>query len=150
MELILWRHAEAEDAAPDDARRLTARGFDQAERMAAWLARHLPARYRLLVSPARRTQQTAAALQKTFQTVSALAPGASAGAVLKAANWPASEDTVIIVGHQPTLGAVAARLLSGQDTSWSIRKGAVWWLADRDREGSTSVVLRASISPDFL
>ena len=150
MELILWRHAEAEDGAPDDARRLTPRGFDQAERMAAWLAKRLPASYRLLVSPARRTQQTAAALHKKFQTVDALAPGGSIGAVLKAANWPASNDTVIVVGHQPTLGAVAARLLGGDEASWSVRKGAVWWLADRDRGGSTSVVLRASISPDLL
>jgi phosphohistidine phosphatase len=150
VDLILWRHAEAEDSAPDDARRLTPRGFDQAERMAAWLAKRVPASYRLLVSPARRTQQTAAALQKTFETLDALAPGASVGAVLKAANWPASSATVIVVGHQPTLGAVAARLLGGDEASWSIRKGAVWWLADRDREGSTSVVLRAAISPDLL
>jgi phosphohistidine phosphatase len=150
MELILWRHAEAEEGSPDDARRLTSRGVGQAERMAAWLARHLPASYRLLVSPSRRTQQTAAALQKKFETVDALAPGASVAAVLKAARWPLAGDTAVIVGHQPTLGAVAARLLAGDDASWSIRKGAVWWFADRDREGSTSVVLRASISPDFL
>jgi phosphohistidine phosphatase len=150
VDLILWRHAEAEDGMPDAARRLTPRGFDQAERMAAWLATHLPASYRLLASPARRTQQTAAALQKKFETVDALAPGATVDAVLKAARWPAANDTVIVVGHQPTLGAVAARLLSGDEASWSVRKGAVWWFANRDRNGSTRVVLRAAISTDFL
>ena len=150
MELILWRHAEAEDGVPDDARRLTPRGVDQAERMAAWLAKRLPASYRLLVSPARRAQQTASALQKKFETVPSLAPGASVRAVLEAVGWRAGNDTVIVVGHQPTLGAVAAALLGDDQASWSVRKGAVWWLADRDREGSASVVLRAAISPELL
>ena len=150
MELILWRHAEAEDGTPDEARRLTPHGRDQAERMAAWLAKRLPRDYRLLVSPARRTQQTASALRHDFETVNALAPGAGVAAVLRAAGWGASRDTVIVVGHQPTLGAVAARLLGRDETSWSVRKGAVWWLADRDREGVAGILLRAAISPDLL
>lgn len=150
MELILWRHAEAEDGAPDDARRLTLRGLDQAKRIADWLSTRLPTRYRLIASPARRTQQTAAALRTTFETVAALAPGASVDAVLDAAGWPGWNGTVIVVGHQPTLGAVAARLLGGDDAFWSVGKGAVWWLADRDREGSAGVVLRATISPDLV
>ena len=150
MDLILWRHAEAEDGTPDEARPLTPRGLDQAQRMAAWLSKRLPTGHRVLVSPARRTQQTASPLQKKFETVAALAPGASAAAVLRAAGWPAGGDTVVVVGHQPTLGEVAAGLLGSHDASWSIAKGAVWWLADRDREGSAGVVLRAAISPELL
>ena len=38
MDLILWRHAEAEAGEPDDGRALTSKGHKQAEKMAAWLA----------------------------------------------------------------------------------------------------------------
>ena len=37
MELILWRHAEAEDAEPDLTRNLTSKGNRQAALMARWL-----------------------------------------------------------------------------------------------------------------
>ena len=37
MDLILWRHAEAEVGSDDLARRLTVRGAKQARQMAAWL-----------------------------------------------------------------------------------------------------------------
>jgi phosphohistidine phosphatase len=56
---------------------------------------------------------------------------------------------VLIVGHQPTLGAVAAFLLSGEEAYWSVKKGAVWWLTNRDRGGASAVVLRVVIGPDF-
>jgi len=85
MDLILWRHADAEPGEPDSERALTAKGVRQAERMAAWLDGHLPDRCRILVSPAERAQQTARALGRNFRTVPELAPGASAAAVLAAA-----------------------------------------------------------------
>jgi phosphohistidine phosphatase len=59
-------------------------------------------------------------------------------------------ESVVIVGHQPTLGAVASFLLSGEEAYWSIRKGALWWLSDRDRGGASSVMLRAVIGPDLV
>ena len=65
MDLILWRHAEAEEAdvgADDLARALTPKGERQAERMAEWLNRRLAHSTRTLVSPALRCQQTAKAL----------------------------------------------------------------------------------------
>ena len=108
MDLILWRHCEAEPGEPDLGRRLTSKGLKQAERMAAWLDAHLPDTCRILVSPADRAQQTALALQRKFKTVAELGPGASVSAVLAAANWPESREPVLIVGHQPTLGAVAS------------------------------------------
>ncbi len=61
MNLVLWRHAEAEDGVPDEARKLTAKGHRQAAAMAAWLDAQLPASRRVLVSPAQRTRETAAA-----------------------------------------------------------------------------------------
>ncbi|MDE2400060.1 MAG: phosphohistidine phosphatase SixA [Burkholderiales bacterium] len=155
MDLILWRHAQAQllsASAPSDdlARQLTGKGERQAERMAAWLNQRLPEMTRILVSPAQRTQQTARALGRSFKTVESIAPGGCVDELLQAARWPKARDPVLLVGHQPTLGMLAARLLTGQDLSWSIRKGAVWWLRGTERDGVLEVVLQAVQSPDFL
>ena len=150
MDLILWRHCEAEPGEPDLGRRLTSKGTKQAERMAEWLERHLPDSCRILVSPAERAQQTAMALQRKSRTVPELGPGASVTAVLAAANWPDSREPVMLVGHQPTLGMIASFLLSGEEAYWSVRKGAVWWLSNRVRDGGAAIVLKVVIGPDFL
>lgn len=150
MELILWRHAEAEDSTPDMQRKLTDKGRLQAMRMADWLKMRLPRNVRMLVSPALRTQQTALALSSEFITVQALSPGAEAHAILDAAQWGEGEGTVIIVGHQPTLGAVAAKLLGNVNDSWSIKKGAIWWFASRDRHSAEQAVLKVSMTPEML
>ena len=150
MDLILWRHAEAEPGEPDMGRRLTAKGIQQAERMAKWLDHHLPATTRILASPADRAQQTAQALKRKFRVVGELAPGASVSAVLDATGWPDAREAVLVVGHQPTLGEVAAHLLTRQNHAWSVRKGAVWWLSYRVRNGVPSTVLKVVISPDFV
>lgn len=148
MDLILWRHAEAKEGSPDHARELTAKGLKQAAKVAAFIRPHLPGDLRILVSPASRTRQTVAALTNHFTLVSTIAPGASAQAVLQAAHWPNDTGTVLVVGHQPTLGEVAAQLLGGESTALSIRKGGVWWFSQR--EGSASAALRLVITPDFL
>jgi phosphohistidine phosphatase len=148
MDLILWRHADAADGVPDQARELTAKGIKQSAKIAAFLQQHLPDQLRILVSPAVRTQQTATALTSHFTLAPTLSPGATAEAVLHAARWPDSGGTVLVVGHQPTLGEVAAQLLGCKDTSLSIKKGALWWFSGR--EGSDQVTLRLVITPDFL
>lgn len=150
MDLILWRHCEAEPGEPDLGRRLTGKGIKQAERMAIWLDAHLPDTCRVLVSPADRAQQTAQALNRKFKTTPELAPGATVTAVLAAVNWPESREPVLVVGHQPTLGFTAALLLAELIQPWAVKKGAVWWLRNRDREGSAQVVLQAMQSPDCL
>jgi len=150
MELILWRHAEAEDGFPDMARVLTEKGQQQAADMAAWLKKRLPADARILVSPALRTQQTALALTKDFSTVETIAPGANAAAILTAAGWPRAGGTVLIVGHQPTLGEVLALLLANQYDSWSVKKGSMWWLVSRKRGNGSETVLKAALTPDLL
>ena len=150
MDLILWRHAEAEPGEPDLGRRLTAKGIQQAERMAEWLDRHLPSTTRVLSSPADRAQQTAQALKRKFKVVDDLAPGATVSAVLAAAGWPDSREAVLVVGHQPTLGEVAALVLTDQALGWSIRKGAVWWLSNRIRDGMATTVVKVVIGPDFV
>jgi phosphohistidine phosphatase len=149
MDLILWRHAEAEPGEPDLGRRLTSKGLKQAERIAAWLDTRLPDTTRILVSPADRSQQTAIALGRKFRTQDEIAPGASVASVLGVAGWPDSREPVLVVGHQPTLGEVAATLLSGEPAPWSVKKGAVWWLSNRTRDGESGVVLRVVIGPDL-
>ncbi len=150
MDLILWRHADAEDAAPgqpDAERSLTAKGEKQARRMAAWLGKRLPDDARILASPARRAQQTARALTRHFETAGEVGTMADCRSVLKAAGWPSGGDTVVVVGHQPTLGQAAALALTGTAADWSIRKCAIWWLESR---GSDDFIVRAAIAPDLL
>jgi phosphohistidine phosphatase len=153
MDLILWRHAEAhlaKEGQSDLDRTLTTKGERQAQRMAEWLNKRLAHSTRILVSPALRCQQTAKALGKGFKTVEALAPDASGEALLDAARWPDSPDPVLVIGHQPTLGLVAAHLLADVPQEWSIKKGAVWWLRHRDRDGDARVMVQAVQSPDCL
>lgn len=146
MDLILWRHAEAEEGIPDMARELTSKGQRQARQMAAWLKPRLPENTRILASPAKRTQQTASALGLDFSTVDALAPDADPQSVLAAAGWPDAGNTILVVGHQPTLGEVASTLLQSDIPSLSTRKGALWWFAWRRGE----VVLKAMLPPELL
>lgn len=149
MELILWRHAEAEPGEPDAARALTVKGQKQAARMADWLDRTLPTSSRILVSPTRRTVQTAEALGRKFKIVPQLAPAATPEEVLAAANWPASREPVLIVGHQPTLGQVAALLIGGLQQEWPIRKAGVWWIAQKNHDDAAGIYLKAVMTPDL-
>lgn len=154
MQLILWRHAEAEDDAPSDmARRLTAKGRKQAEKMAAWLKAQESGdlkSWRVIASPAVRTQQTAEYLGLAFETVNTIAPEATAEAVLQSANWPDGKQNVIVVGHQPTLGMVAAYLINEVEGYVSVKKGAMWWFESRERDSRQETVLKAMTSPDMI
>jgi phosphohistidine phosphatase len=153
MDLILWRHAEAfepRDGPDDISRALTPKGERQAQRMAAWLNRQLPASTRVLVSPARRAQQTAAALDRKLRTAPELAPDAFFESLLQVARWPDAREPVLVVGHQPTLGLAAAYLLSGRAQPWPVRKAGIWWLRCRERDDGLQVVLHAVMSPDLL
>jgi phosphohistidine phosphatase len=148
MDLILWRHADAEEGYPDLARKLTAKGHKQAEAVAKWLRSRLPKNTVILCSPAARAKQTVEALTDQFEIVSEIAPGADRAAVLKAAGWPDVHGAVLIVGHQPTLGETVGWVLCDNPTEWHIKKGAVWWLGRRESDGP--VILRAVISPDLV
>lgn len=149
-ELLLWRHAEAEEGENDFDRALTPRGHRQARQMADWLAAHCPRPSRILVSPTLRTRQTAEALGLPFDVVVDIGPDARAEDLLGAARWPDSGACVLLVGHQPVLGELASLLLAGQPADWSIRKGAVWWLSCRVRADMRQTLLRAAISPDLI
>ena len=150
MDLLLWRHAEAEDGEDDLRRRLTARGEKQARSMAAWILAHQPKDMRIIVSPAVRTQQTAEALKLPFETQRKIGPEACVSELIAAAGWPDASGSVLIVGHQPSLGRLASLLLAGHEADWSIKKGALWWLSNRVRRSEAQTVLRAMIPVELL
>ena len=157
MDLLLWRHAEAEQGIPDGKRRLTARGEKQAEQMARWIKANAPKKLRIIASPAQRCQQTASALGLPFETDRRLGTDADVASLLAAIDWPdggdrdgqRDSDAVLVVGHQPTLGQTAALLLSDDEAEWTIKKGALWWFSNRTRQGETQTVLRAVIPVEF-
>ena len=153
MELILWRHAEAHEAAPgedDMSRSLTPRGERQAIRMAQWLERQLPEGTRILCSPAKRTEQTAMALGRKYKLSSAITPQSTADMLLAAVQWPTSKNTVLVIGHQPTLGEAVSLVLGFQKPECSVKKGSVWWLRSRLRhEGDQSILVTVQ-APDML
>jgi phosphohistidine phosphatase len=150
MELILWRHAEAEDGKPDLARRLTPKGRKQAARVAAWVHQHVPPGFEVVASPAARAQETAQALQVPFQSSPLIAPGAPAASILTAAGWPDRPATVILVGHQPEFGRAAAFLVCGAEREWHIDQGALWWLGGGKQVFVKAVIAPAMASADLL
>jgi phosphohistidine phosphatase len=150
MELILWRHAEAEMGEPDEGRSLTAKGHKQAWKMAEWLDHNLPNSCKILVSPATRTVQTAEALGRKFKIVDDLGPESTAEKILAVAHWPNSREPVLVIGHQPTLGQVASLLITGEKQDWTIRKGNVWWIVQRERGETTGNYIRAVMTADLL
>lgn len=150
MDLILWRHAEAEEGEPDLQRALTPKGQKQARRMAEWLTSQLPESCRILVSPAVRAVQTVEPLGRKFKLQPELAPGAAPQDLLRAANWPHAKEPVLVVGHQPTLGQVAALLLAGRPDYWNIKKAGVWWFVQREPADPESLYLKAVMGPDLI
>ncbi len=153
MDLIFWRHAEADDwteGCDDMARSLTSRGEKQAKRMAGWLDRQLPEGTRIVCSPARRCEQTVLALSRKYKLRNELAPGTTAEALLAAAGWPNGRSVVLVVGHQPSLGQAISLLLGLKQDSCPVRKGAVWWIRTRERDGDVQTVVVAVQSPELL
>lgn len=157
MDLILWRHAEAQDWAESDPqgardleRPLTPRGEKQAFRMVAWLDRQLPDGARILTSPARRCEQTALALGRKYKVRSELAPGATPAQLLELVQWPLSKSLILVIGHQPTLGQTIAQLLGLPTSDCPVKKGALWWLRSRERDGRCQTVVVTVQSPEVL
>ena len=164
MDLIVWRHADAEDlsdgiALPeiteidfqaDLARCLSSKGLRQAARMAQWLDSKLPDNARILVSPAVRCEQTVVPLGRKYKICPELSPGGSVDELLAVTNWPDSKYPVVLVGHQPTLSQVVNRLLGLEGIDISLRKGSLWWLRSRLREGQRQALVMTVQSPDLI
>ncbi|HEX5738234.1 MAG TPA: histidine phosphatase family protein [Hydrogenophaga sp.] len=160
MDLILWRHAEAHEHpdllqgvpgdAKDLARRLTSRGEKQAARMAGWLDRQLPEGARIFCSPAARCEQTVMAIDRKFKLREELLPEGDPMDLLELVQWPVGKSPVVVVGHQPTLGRVIARLLGLAEEDCSVKKGALWWLRHRERGSVSQTVVVTVQTPELL
>ena len=132
------------------ARALTSRGEKQASRMAKWLDRQIPDTTRILVSPARRSEQTAMALGRKYKIKAELAPGCSVAQLLELAQWPNAKGTVLVIGHQPTLGQTISQLIGLSVSECSVKNGAVWWLRNRERAEHAQTVVVTVQSPEVL
>ncbi len=150
--LILWRHAEAELAdialsvEDDMARELTPKGQRQAKLMARWLQEQLPKNLILLSSPAVRAFQTAETLKHNINVHAALKPGATPQEILTALANIESPQNVLIVGHQPWLGALVAYLTGSAEMN--IKKSAIWWL--RLSLINQTLINQSSINPSSV
>lgn len=150
MDLILWRHAQAEVGEPDEGRELTQQGRKQALRMGAWLDRSLPNGCKVFCSPTVRTLQTVEALGRKYKIVPEIGPLASAADVLNVVGWPDAKTAVMVVGHQPWLGEVASWLLTGVEQDWTVKKSSAWWISHRQRDEGNELFLKAVLSPEFF
>ena len=153
MDLILWRHAEAhvaKEGQDDLERALTPKGERQAQRMAEWLNQRLAHSTRILVSPARRCEQTALALGRKYKIRAELGPDAPPSQLLELVQWPNNKLPILVVGHQPTLGQVISQLLGLREEECAVKKGALWWLRYRQRESGAQTVVVTVQSPELL
>lgn len=117
MHLHLLRHAEAEVlAASDRARRLTPKGEEQASRVGKFCHRQGLGPAVILTSPVTRARQTAELVAKSLPEAELIeVPWAACGMD----PWKAMDElaayekfsAVMLVGHQPDLGGLAAALL---------------------------------------
>jgi phosphohistidine phosphatase len=115
------RHAKAEPfAATDQARDLTDRGRRDAEAAGSYLLQHSVVPDHAVVSSAVRTRATWEAMEKAMASgaevvYDAAVYSGSPEVVLEALRVvPADAETVVFVGHQPTIGYVAHMLDDGE------------------------------------
>ncbi|MBL8518962.1 MAG: histidine phosphatase family protein [Betaproteobacteria bacterium] len=151
MELILWRHADAEPGRDDAKRALTDKGKKQAAKVAKWLKPRIDDKWLILASPTVRTRETVDALGMKYETRLTLGPDSSASAILREAHWPDGDQNVVVVSHQPILGHIASRLITGHPGDMNIRKGSVWWFSTRMvDDDEAGIILRAMIGADLV
>jgi phosphohistidine phosphatase len=117
MRLYLVRHAEAAPGEPDDLRPLTAEGRQQARDLGQRMRDELTRPEAILTSPLLRARETGGELSRALNVEAEpddrLAPGATVDdvrAVLAGRGGP-----VVVVGHQPDCGQIAAALSGGPE-----------------------------------
>ncbi len=148
MDLVLWRHADAEIGGPDLDRKLTKKGIKQSLDIASWLKHRLLRPWKVISSPAERAVQTAKALSAEIEIDYKISPGADHLEILSAVGWPNSTGTVVVVGHQPTLGDVVRHLLGSSYQQLPVPKGSIFWFSYQGDLKPNQLVLRSVIGPD--
>ncbi|HET9833125.1 MAG TPA: phosphohistidine phosphatase SixA [Vicinamibacterales bacterium] len=158
-ELYLIRHGIAEergDAWPDDSKRpLTEEGMSRLRKSARALARLGVSFEVVLTSPLVRTQQTAEIVASAFSpkpaivSVDALAPEGSPSAVIAELEKHAKRTRIAIVGHEPGIGDLAAKLV-GMRAEMEFKKGAIARIDVESVPPKTPGMLRWFVPPRFL
>jgi phosphohistidine phosphatase len=117
MRLYLVRHAEAAPAEPDELRPLTTEGRQQARELGRHIRDELTQPQAILTSPLLRARETGAELSRALDVAAEpddrLSPGASVEDVRAAI--AGRGDPVVVVGHQPDCGQIAAALSGGPE-----------------------------------
>ena len=124
MRLVLVRHAEAAPGSPDELRTLTSEGREQAQQLGNRLRAQGIEADAVLTSPLLRARETGEALgYGAVEALDALAPGATDEDVRAAV--AGRGETVIVVGHQPDCGRIAAALGDGTEPAFPPAGAAV-------------------------
>ena len=154
LHVLFWRHADAEETAPggDDLRRaLTREGRRDASAMAAWIKAHVPKPWTVCCSPALRSRQTALALADYPVERAELAPDRTPMDIVQLVESSRDDGhALVLCGHQPSLGSAALHWLCGVEAPFTLRKGGLIWVCERERAGQPNRVLRACVSPDLM
>jgi phosphohistidine phosphatase len=120
MRLYLVRHAEAAPGEPDELRPLTSEGREQARALGRRLRNEDASPSIVLTSPLLRARETGAELAKALDVETepeqVLAPGAGVDDVRAAIEGRGEQ--VVVVGHQPDCGQIAAALTGGPEPSF--------------------------------
>lgn len=134
LELYLIRHGIAADRGeeyPDDSKRpLTSRGIARLKKEAKALDDLAVAFDLIITSPLVRARQTADVLAESLKakpqvtTSDSLAPAGTPAAVMQEIGKHARKASIALVGHEPNLGELAARLI-GARTPFAFKKGAI-------------------------
>jgi phosphohistidine phosphatase len=153
MNIVIWRHAEAEFksiSGLDHDRLLTEKGRADAHRIAKWLQKNLPRNTKIYTSPALRCLETVDELvklntqkiERNVQVVDVLNVESHASAIRQQLLQENEQKSILLVGHQPTLGDLVRDLLLVENQAavakqnlaplpLVIKKGAVWWLRSK-------------------
>jgi phosphohistidine phosphatase len=158
-ELYLIRHGIAEDrgpAWPDDAKRpLTAEGVARMRKGARGLVRLGWKLDVILTSPLTRARQTADVVSDAFTlrppivVVDSLAPEGRIPAVAADLEKQARRSRIALVGHEPGMGELAARLM-GLPHPLEFKKGAVCRIDVEEMPGEGLGELRWFVTPRLL
>ncbi|MEP6995905.1 MAG: phosphohistidine phosphatase SixA [Acidobacteriota bacterium] len=156
MEIWLLRHATAEDrsASGEDAdRTLTEDGHRRAREVARGLAALEPGIELILTSPFPRARQTAEPMARALRLTDhlretrALEPDSDPARILEEIRDEGAAS-VLLVGHEPHLGALLGRLIAGRPgLEVPMKKAAV---ARLSWPGSGAATLRALLPPKVL
>lgn len=151
MILYIMRHAEAvegSDTLRDEWRYLSENGRTVAEKISSAIARSGPKPRLTITSPLTRAVQTAEiiaekACRKNVVVASELLlPGAAISDLVTHIKGVAAAKQIMLVGHEPQLGLLAASLLGREGSDISLKKGGCVALElDPDKRAKPAVFL---------